>query len=142
MLCQSLPFIYLLNFRHVPSIIWIGKCTLGLLRLRKENLHIFNFPFDIYMLAPTNFFHCQFNHTFSLFSFIYKQRDFLSYTISHNNKGLHLRGDHQKDRYIYTCLCILYVSLSIITRSWLKRVNGSRIINQALISPVHSTYIF
>ena len=31
--------------------------------------------------------------------------------------------------------------LSIITGSWLKRVNGSRIINQALISPIHSTFI-
>ena len=65
----------------------------------------FQFPLLIFIyLHQENFFHCQLNHTFSLFSFMYTNKrsfSFFSTRIyvphkSKNNKGLHLRSDQQE----------------------------------------------
>ena len=118
----------------------------------------FQFPLLIFIcLHQKNFFHCQLNHTFSLFSFMYtNKRSFSSIHIHILHKSQQQRPTLKRwsTRKIgiwthvfcthydhFTSTIKVSLSLSIITGSWLKRANGSRIINQALISPVHSTYI-
>ena len=116
-------------WRNVDGFIYFS------LKVVYMNHHIFNFLLDIYMLTSRNFFSLSIQ-PYILIIFFYIQTKGLSF-ICHKSQQQRptLKRWSTRKIGIYTCLRTLYKSLSIITRSWLKRVNGSRIINQALISP-------